>query len=130
MRRRWSTKEDLTLAGTRILVVEDEVLLALELEQALSDEGAEIVGPCYTVGEAQNLAATAELTAAVLDVELGQDMIAPVARTLSGRGVPFIFHTGRNDIEVLIRQWPGCRVVRKPASPQAVVAAVAGVLSR
>ena len=49
MRRLCSTKENLTLAGTRILVVEDEVLLALELELALSCEGAEIVGPCYTI---------------------------------------------------------------------------------
>ena len=130
MRRLCSTKENLTLAGTRILVVEDEVLLALELELALSCEGAEIVGPCYTIKEAQNLATKAELTAAVLDVELGHDMVAPVARTLSERGVPFIFHTGRHDIDVLIRQWPGCGVVRKPASPHAVVAAVAGVVSR
>ena len=71
--------------------MEDEVLLALVLELALSCEGAEIVGPCYTIKEAQNLATKAELTAAVLDVELGHDMVAPVARTLSERGVPFIF---------------------------------------
>lgn len=120
---------ELLLAGTRILVVEDEVFLALELEEALSGEGAEVVGPSHTVAEAHALACEEVLTAAVLDVQVGRDTVSPVAQELSDRGIPFLFHTGQSDIEGLHREWPGCKIVRKPVPSQILVAAVAGLLA-
>lgn len=106
-----------------------QVFLALELEEALSGEGAEFVGPSHTVAEAHALACEEVLTAAVLDVQLGQDTVSPVAQELSDRGIPFLFHTGQSDIEGLHREWPGCKIVRKPVPSQILVAAVAGLLA-
>jgi DNA-binding NtrC family response regulator len=80
--------------GGRILIVEDNALLAIELAQALASAGFEVVGPALTV--AQSMAAIEKngCDAAVLDINLRGETSEPVAKELNRRGIPFITMTG------------------------------------
>lgn len=88
-----SVREDV-LAGTRVLVVEDELMLTMTLERILKGAGAEPVGPATTVAEALFLAGSERIDAAVLDVNVADEPVFPVADMLRAQGVPFIFATG------------------------------------
>ena len=77
------------LLGKHVLIVEDEALLALELELAFGDEGAEIVGPALSLSHGVMLVeATAQIDCAVLDVDLGGRDVFPIAHALEQRGIP------------------------------------------
>ena len=85
------------LTGRRILVVEDEALVAMLVEDALVDAGATVIGPAATVAEALSLLASqgdSPPHAAVLDVNLAGEPSTPVADALAARGVPFVVATG------------------------------------
>lgn len=83
------------LSGRRILVVEDEYLIADDLRDALVAAGAEVVGPIATVADAiACVDAGTVLDAAVLDINLRGAMVYPVADGLAARGIPFLFATG------------------------------------
>jgi PAS domain S-box-containing protein len=88
------------LAGRRVLLVEDELLVAMEMEEALRDLGCEVLGPAATVEEALRLALAeaGRIDAAVLDVNLAGRPSFPVADLLAGRGVPVVFATGYGDL--------------------------------
>jgi CheY-like chemotaxis protein len=110
------------LAGRRILVVEDEPLVADLLEEMLADLGGRVVGPAYSIAAALELAAAPECDGAVLDVNIRGDRIDPVARALRARRVPLIFATGYG-----ARAAPavaGEPVIEKPYTLQALSAAV------
>lgn len=78
----------------RVLVVEDEAMIAMLVEDMVLDFGSEVVGPIANTDDAINLARSAELDAAILDINVGGSPIFPVADILSERGVPVIFATG------------------------------------
>src|SRR5690606_12962873 len=78
----------------RILVVEDEVLISMLLEDMLADLGYEVAATASRVDEALTLARTAEIHAAILDVNLNSEDVFPVADILAGRSIPFVFATG------------------------------------
>ncbi len=78
----------------RVLVVEDEAMIAMLVEDMVLDFGSEVVGPVANMNDAINLARSAELDAAILDINVGGSAIFPVADILSERGVPVIFATG------------------------------------
>jgi CheY-like chemotaxis protein len=83
------------LAGLRVLVLEDEMMVAMMLEDMLGDLGCRPVGPAASVVEALDLARTLPLDAALLDVNLSYGETGyPVADALAARGVPFAFVTG------------------------------------
>ncbi|HEX6101539.1 MAG TPA: response regulator [Alphaproteobacteria bacterium] len=82
------------LNGLKILLVEDEFFVALELKSMLHDLGAEVVGPVGRLNSARDLAASEPLQGAVLDVKLDGDTSFPLAEELLERGVPVIFTTG------------------------------------
>jgi CheY-like chemotaxis protein len=83
------------MAGRRILVVEDEFLLACALADLLEDRGAEVIGPTTSVEQALGLIEDAErLDGALLDINLHGEISFAVADVLSSRGVPFAFTTG------------------------------------
>jgi CheY-like chemotaxis protein len=84
----------LTLDGLQILVVEDEFLLAMEVEATLLSFGCSVVGPFAKLSKALDAARRSVLDAAVLDINLAGDMVYPLADLLSSRGVPFVFLTG------------------------------------
>jgi CheY-like chemotaxis protein len=79
------------LLGKRILVVEDEALIAMMVEEML---GASVIGPAASIPEARKLIETVPFDAAVLDVNVRSDRIDPIADLLRGRRVPFVFATG------------------------------------
>ncbi|MPS36709.1 MAG: response regulator [Stenotrophomonas sp.] len=83
------------LSGRRILVVEDEYLLAECLREMLRGDGAEVLGPASCVEDANALLDRHPAPdAAVLDINLGRQDVYPVADRLSGQGIPFLFTTG------------------------------------
>lgn len=84
-----------TLRHCRILVVEDEYMLADELQRELEDAGAIVLGPVGAVEDAIDLIASErEIDGAVLDVNLGGDLVYPAAEMLMERSVAFVFTTG------------------------------------
>ncbi|HLZ74723.1 response regulator [Phenylobacterium sp.] len=85
------------LAGLRVLVVEDEMMVSMLIEDMLSDMGCQVVGPASRLDEAVELAKGAEIDCAVLDVNLGGQPIFPLADILREQGVPFAFATGYGD---------------------------------
>ena len=82
------------LAGLRVLVVEDEVIIAMLLEEALRDAGCVVVGPVPRVDKAIEAARAEPLDFALLDVNLAGEKVFPVAEVLVERDVPFVFLTG------------------------------------
>ncbi|MER2252499.1 response regulator [Methylorubrum podarium] len=82
------------LSGRRILVVEDEYLIAIEMERWLQEAGAEVAGPVPDTKRALALIEMEPLDAAVLDVHLNGEPVYPVADRLTERGVPYLFATG------------------------------------
>ena len=116
------------LKGLRVLVAEDEAIIAFELEAFLTEAGAEVLGPSYDLDNALDLAGDEGLSAAVLDIRLGKDTIAPVARLLTERGIPFVFYSGQIDNDPILAEWPTSTLVSKPASPRVVVRALANLL--
>jgi DNA-binding response OmpR family regulator len=117
------------LLGKRVLIVEDEALLAFELEVVFNEEGAEVLGPALSLASAQALVETAaEIDCAVLDVDLGGHNVFPVALALQARGVPILFHTARVSARELTASFPGSQTVPKPARPEDLVARLAGIV--
>jgi CheY-like chemotaxis protein len=78
----------------RILLVEDEPMIAFALEDMVLELGYEVVGPAHRLSEALALVASAKFDAAVLDVNLNEEPSFPVADLLRKRGIPFLFATG------------------------------------
>ena len=85
------------LAGLRVLVVEDEMMVSMLIEDMLSDLGCKVVGPASRLEEAIALVESHELDCAVLDVNLGGQPIFPLADLLRTKGAPFAFATGYGD---------------------------------
>lgn len=86
-----------SLAGCRILVVEDEMLIALIIEETLQDLGCVVVGPVGRVDAALQLAKDETLDAAILDVSIRGGKVYPVAEQLLARGIPFVLASGYGD---------------------------------
>lgn len=84
----------LQLKGLRVLVVEDEALVALQLEDMLADLGCAIIGPASRVCQALDLLGGQRVDAAVLDLNVAGELVYPVADALASRGLPYIFATG------------------------------------
>ncbi len=118
------------LNGVRVLVVEDDSLLAMDLETTLVEAGAVVVDLCQTLDEAMQRADAADFAVAVLDFGLGSETVSPVARRLVNLGVPFVLYTGKSRHEPSLAEWSDCSIVEKPASSRALVSAVRTVLSR
>ncbi len=83
--------------GRRVLVVEDEMTIALMIEEMLLDLGVQVIGPESRLDAALRLAAEATLDAAILDVNIRGGNSYPVADILAERGIPFVFCSGYND---------------------------------
>jgi DNA-binding LytR/AlgR family response regulator len=94
----WSER----LKGRRLLVVEDEYLIAADLTASLESVGVEVIGPAASVEEALLLLEKnrGRLDGAVLDINLGSERVYPVADVLTARGVPFVFTTGYDAVAV------------------------------
>jgi CheY-like chemotaxis protein len=117
-----------TLAGLRVLLVEDEYFLAAEMRRAFEDGGAEVLGPAGQVEAALALIdGTERIDAAVLDVNLHDVMVYPVADGLRERGVPFVFTTGYDQV-ILPKQYSGVRRLEKPVDTSVVIQEISQLL--
>jgi DNA-binding response OmpR family regulator len=114
------------LSGRSILVVEEEPLVALQLEEQFHRAGANVLG-AGKLHEALHLAEHPALAAAVVNLRVGSDSTKRLCSRLEQLGVPFIFHT-RYDAAEALRTWPNARVVSKPANGKAIINAVAGLV--
>lgn len=112
----------------RILVVEDEMMIAMLIEDMVTDLGHQVVGPAMTLDEALKLAVTAEIDCAILDMNLGHgNFSTPVATVLSERGIPFMFATGYGSA-VLDQTFQNTPILRKPFPMDALARTLASVL--
>lgn len=107
------------LTGRRVLVVEDESLVAMLLETILEDMGCTPVGPAGNIDDGLKMATDEHLDAALLDVNLAGHQVFPVAEALKARGVPFVFSTGYGE-GGLPDEWRGQATIQKPFTEAAV----------
>ena len=112
-----------TLLGVRVLVVEDEMMVALFIEDTLRELGCDVLEPAHTLVDAHARIEDHEVDAAVLDINIAEDEVYPVAERLAARGVPFVFATGYA-LESIHEEWRNRPVVRKPYHAEQLRAAL------
>ncbi|MEG3178197.1 response regulator [Sphingomonas sp. RB3P16] len=113
-----------------ILIVEDESLIALGLALAAEDAGALVVGPVATVSDALALLQNGGIDAAVIDANLLDGIVTPVAIMLAAQAVPFVMHTATGMPDALDEVLADVPVIMKPARPEHVVQTLIGALRR
>ena len=119
---------DRSLSGRRLLVVEDEYLVATALADDLSDAGAEVLGPAPSVAQALELIdGPAALDIGVLDINLAGEPVYPVADALAARGIPFVLVTGYDGHAIPDRYRDAPRL-EKPVEARAVLAVLRRLL--
>jgi len=120
-----------TLQGRRVLLAEDELLVAMEMEQQMRELGCVVLGPAATLDAALRLAEVeaGRIDAAVLDVNLGGQRSFPLAETLSAAGIPVIFATGYSELPDGLVAGEGRALLRKPLGDGELGAALARMLS-
>jgi CheY-like chemotaxis protein len=121
--------EGVELTGCRVLVVEDEFLLAMELETLLEQRGCTVLGPVPSVGQALAMLDRGQPEAALLDVNLKGERATPLAAALQDRGVPFVLITGYSESQLSepeLRQAPR---LDKPVNGRDLRCALAKVLT-
>jgi PAS domain S-box-containing protein len=109
----------ITVAGNRVMIVEDEALVALALREALDELGFSVIGPFNRISEAMIALRNNRIDAAVLDVNLGGELIYPLADVLAADHVPFIFITGYGAEEIEPR-YAHVPILQKPIEAEAL----------
>jgi len=110
------------LGTARILIVEDEVLVAMELGNALRQNGFMIVGPATTLHTGLTMATHDDFDAAVLDVNLNKDQSTPIADALIRRGIPFLFASGYDTSTILPPHLHHIPSLQKPVDSAELIA--------
>lgn len=114
------------LAELRILIVEDEIFVAMAMEDALVSAGAEVIGPVMSVASGlEILDSEAQIDGAILDINLGKELVYPLAEALRDRGVSIIFHTALDDRAAISASFPDATICVKPVLSAQLVAAAA-----
>ena len=112
----------------RVLLVEDEMMVAGMVQRMLTDLGYAVVGTATNVDEAMEMIGGGGIDAAVLDINLDGEMSYPVADELIGRGIPFVFSTGYGGGD-LPDAYQGSHVLKKPFRRSGLGDALAGLLA-
>jgi CheY-like chemotaxis protein len=116
------------LEGMRILVVEDEFFVALVVEETLQSLGCTVLGPFPDLEQATETAVRQAVDGAVLDINLGGEMVYPLAEYLQRHGVPFVFTTGYA-IADMPEHFRGFACLRKPVDANTLEQAVRRMLA-
>ena len=114
-------------SSPRILIVDDESLIAMLLEDFLSELGYLTVGPANSVKSALDLIEQGAIDAAIVDVALGEEDSAPIAAALCARDIPFAFATGQGGSKVAAR-FSDAQVLLKPFDFEGVKGMLARLL--
>ena len=125
-----AARRQATTGGLRLLLVEDEAVLAAETAAQLESAGHTVVASASHLSDATRIAAGVDVEAAVLDLNLNGDLSFPVADTLRERGIPFVFVTGYQHENLIPGRFSATPVVRKPFASDALKAALAATLER
>jgi CheY-like chemotaxis protein len=117
------------LAGLRVLVVEDEMLVSMMIEDALADERCVVVGPFNRVPGALEAARNEALDLAILDVNVAGVQVYPVADVLHARKIPFLFLSGYGRTAIPLEH-PDWQVCAKPFHQEDLIGMLVGQLER
>lgn len=120
---------EVCLPGRRVLVVEDNPALAYDIDDALSDSGAVVVGPALDFDTGLALASTNDLDGAVLDIDIAGQPVWPIARVLKQDGVPFVF-VSADCHDGLPEDLLGAICVDKPAPTDTILNTVSSAIAR
>lgn len=107
-----------TAAKPTILLLEDDLLLAMDMEEFLGERGYDVIGPYGRVGEALDAAANTDVDGAVVDLNLHGEMSFPVIELLRERGVPLIVCSGYAELPELKQKLTGLPLLPKPWNPR------------
>lgn len=113
----------------RVLVVEDEFLIALEMVRELELRGVQVIGPLSNLEDALDAAEHEKLDGALLDVNLRGKLIFPAAAALARRGIPFIFATSYGS-DIIPAEFADAPRYMKPVDPLILAARVASLSNR
>ncbi|MDI4665229.1 response regulator [Xanthobacter autotrophicus] len=116
-------------SGKRVLVVEDEFLVALGLEDNLRSLGCTVVGPIASLSAAMAAAAHEKVDAAILDVNLAGEAVYPAATILADRGIPFLFCSGYTGSVRMPAEFADAPRVAKPYTSRVIADALCELLS-
>ena len=116
-------------AGSTVLIVEDNFLIALSLAEDLKEAGFCIAGPAASVAEAVRALSQRPVDAVLLDVDLGHELSFPLAACLTLRRIPFAFLTSYPVVEIR-RTFPMAVVFEKPADVGAVTDGVLALIAQ
>jgi two-component sensor histidine kinase/two-component SAPR family response regulator len=111
----------LVLNGKRLLLVEDEALVASMMTEALNEIGFEIIGPFGKMDYRLGAAVSGEIDAAILDVNIGGELVYPIAEILAARAIPFAFVTGYSE-DNIDKKFANVPVMQKPVERKALQA--------
>lgn len=117
------------LPGKRVLVVEDNPVLACDIDDILRDFGAEVVGPALDLETGLQLASREPLDGAILDIDLGGHYVWPLAAALKNSSIPFVFvsaECGRN----IPGEFADSVCLPKPANGDIIASTVAQIITR
>ncbi|TMM46137.1 response regulator [Qipengyuania marisflavi] len=115
------------LTGKRVLIVEDNPVLAYDIDDLLVDLEVETVGPALDLTTGLQLARQNQLDAALLDVDLGGEQVWPLARELQQHQVPFAFISARCSLDTLPEQFRAYVCLEKPTPRGKIVETLHGL---
>jgi DNA-binding response OmpR family regulator len=118
------------LSDKPVLIVEDNVYLAIDLSNAVESLRGRVVGPVGRVADALSLVADEPVAAAIIGFDLPDSDVIPLARALIDRRVPFVIHADTYIPSALSVLRPGIPVLIKPIEPRDVVAILSQELAR
>ena len=110
-----------------VLLVEDEPLIAFDVERDLRTAGARVITAGY-LDAALYMTEHPDLSGAVVDLRLGADSSMPICRRLADRNLPFVVHTGYA-ADAVEREWPSVPIIQKPSRPHEITDALSRSLS-
>ena len=114
--------------GARILLCEDEPIVAMDVQMTVEAEGYRVAGPYARLDralEAMEGPSGEGIAAAILDVRLKDGDVFPLAEVLAARGIPLVFHSGHVLESDVCDRFPGARFCPKPVSPNCLLDALA-----
>lgn len=112
----------------RILVAEDELIIAFDLCDTVKEAGFEVEGPHAGISSAMLAFQKEKPDLAILDIQLDDGVVFPLAKKLSDENIPIIFHSGRHSREEVEEKFPSATTLAKPCPPSAMIRAVNEVL--
>lgn len=117
------------IKGSRILIVEDQLIIAMDVEFMLSDHGVAATDTATSSTEAFEVLATTRPDAAVLDFNLGSETSLPIADHLLANGIPFVFATGYGDNSMIPDKFAEIPIVSKPYDANRLVTTLSSAIA-